>query len=70
MLALSNKDVQIVDTTCPWASKVWNTVEKHKKGNCSHCFICWEARWCKMWTRYTSVLYLCSNPPPRLISIV
>ncbi|KAH0977717.1 hypothetical protein GBA52_027436 [Prunus armeniaca] len=21
MLALSNKDVQIVDTTCPWASK-------------------------------------------------
>ncbi|OVA18637.1 LytB protein [Macleaya cordata] len=32
MLALSEKNVQIVDTTCPWVSKVWNTVEKHKKG--------------------------------------
>ncbi|KAK1268358.1 hypothetical protein QJS04_geneDACA006608 [Acorus gramineus] len=31
MLALSEKNVQIVDTTCPWVSKVWNTVEKHKK---------------------------------------
>ncbi|KAF2294436.1 hypothetical protein GH714_011340 [Hevea brasiliensis] len=33
MLSLSNKNVQIVDTTCPWVSKVWNTVEKHKKGD-------------------------------------
>ena len=33
MLNLSNRDVQIVDTTCPWVSKVWNTVEKHKKGD-------------------------------------
>ncbi|XP_024959301.1 4-hydroxy-3-methylbut-2-enyl diphosphate reductase, chloroplastic-like isoform X2 [Cynara cardunculus var. scolymus] len=33
MLTLSNKQVQIVDTTCPWVSKVWNTVEKHKKGD-------------------------------------
>ncbi|PON43643.1 4-hydroxy-3-methylbut-2-enyl diphosphate reductase [Trema orientale] len=33
MLALSEKNVQIVDTTCPWVSKVWNTVEKHKKGD-------------------------------------
>ncbi|KAJ8763574.1 hypothetical protein K2173_002457 [Erythroxylum novogranatense] len=32
MLALSKKGVQIVDTTCPWVSKVWTTVEKHKKG--------------------------------------
>ncbi|KAF7840911.1 4-hydroxy-3-methylbut-2-enyl diphosphate reductase, chloroplastic [Senna tora] len=33
MLTLSEKDVQIVDTTCPWVSKVWNVVEKHKKGD-------------------------------------
>jgi 4-hydroxy-3-methylbut-2-enyl diphosphate reductase len=32
MLLLSDKKVQIVDTTCPWVSKVWNSVEKHKKG--------------------------------------
>ncbi|XP_042462807.1 4-hydroxy-3-methylbut-2-enyl diphosphate reductase, chloroplastic-like [Zingiber officinale] len=33
MFLLSEKQVQIVDTTCPWVSKVWNTVEKHKKGD-------------------------------------
>ncbi|XP_051132761.1 4-hydroxy-3-methylbut-2-enyl diphosphate reductase, chloroplastic-like [Andrographis paniculata] len=32
MRILSEKNVQIVDTTCPWVSKVWNIVDKHKKG--------------------------------------
>jgi 4-hydroxy-3-methylbut-2-enyl diphosphate reductase len=31
MQILSEKDCTIVDTTCPWVSKVWNSVEKHKK---------------------------------------
>ncbi len=31
MQLLSEKDCKIVDTTCPWVSKVWNSVEKHKK---------------------------------------
>ena len=31
MQILSDKGCKIVDTTCPWVSKVWNTVEKHKK---------------------------------------
>lgn len=31
MQVLSQKNCKIVDTTCPWVSKVWNTVEKHKK---------------------------------------
>lgn len=30
MLILDDKKVQVVDTTCPWVAKVWNTVEKHK----------------------------------------
>ncbi|URD74058.1 4-hydroxy-3-methylbut-2-enyl diphosphate [Musa troglodytarum] len=33
MFTLSKKKVQLVDATCPWVSKVWNTVEKHKKGD-------------------------------------
>lgn len=33
MQLLNNKGCKIVDTTCPWVSKVWNSVEKHKKGN-------------------------------------
>ncbi|PSN17498.1 4-hydroxy-3-methylbut-2-enyl diphosphate reductase [filamentous cyanobacterium CCP5] len=31
MELLNAKGCTIVDTTCPWVSKVWNTVEKHKK---------------------------------------
>ncbi|KAL7156714.1 hypothetical protein ABFS83_02G027100 [Erythranthe nasuta] len=31
MLILSDKNVQIVDTTCQWVTKVWTSVEKHKK---------------------------------------
>jgi 4-hydroxy-3-methylbut-2-enyl diphosphate reductase len=31
MQLLNDKGSTIVDTTCPWVSKVWNTVEKHKK---------------------------------------
>jgi 4-hydroxy-3-methylbut-2-en-1-yl diphosphate reductase len=31
MQLLKDKGCKIVDTTCPWVSKVWNTVEKHKK---------------------------------------
>ncbi|MCU0571070.1 MAG: 4-hydroxy-3-methylbut-2-enyl diphosphate reductase [Oculatellaceae cyanobacterium Prado106] len=31
MQLLNDKSCTIVDTTCPWVSKVWNTVEKHKK---------------------------------------
>ena len=33
MQILNEKGCKIVDTTCPWVSKVWNTVEKHKKGD-------------------------------------
>ena len=31
MQLLNDKGCTIVDTTCPWVSKVWNAVEKHKK---------------------------------------
>ncbi|NEQ87404.1 MAG: 4-hydroxy-3-methylbut-2-enyl diphosphate reductase, partial [Moorea sp. SIO2I5] len=31
MQLLHEKDCKIVDTTCPWVSKVWSAVEKHKK---------------------------------------
>jgi 4-hydroxy-3-methylbut-2-en-1-yl diphosphate reductase len=37
MQLLDKKDVQIVDTTCPWVSKVWNTVDKHTKVS-SQCY--------------------------------
>ncbi|MEH2324266.1 MAG: 4-hydroxy-3-methylbut-2-enyl diphosphate reductase [Nostoc sp.] len=35
MQILHEKGCKIVDTTCPWVSKVWNTVEKHKKIDCT-----------------------------------
>eukprot|EP01024_Parvocaulis_polyphysoides_P037816 TRINITY_DN33765_c1_g1_i1.p1 TRINITY_DN33765_c1_g1~~TRINITY_DN33765_c1_g1_i1.p1 ORF type:complete len:387 (-),score=69.51 TRINITY_DN33765_c1_g1_i1:61-1221(-) len=31
MKELSEKGAQIVDTTCPWVSKVWNAVDKHAR---------------------------------------
>jgi 4-hydroxy-3-methylbut-2-enyl diphosphate reductase len=31
MSFLHSKNVDIVDTTCPWVSKVWNTVDKHQR---------------------------------------
>jgi 4-hydroxy-3-methylbut-2-en-1-yl diphosphate reductase len=31
MQLLNDRGCKIVDTTCPWVSKVWNSVEKHKK---------------------------------------
>lgn len=33
MQLLNDKGCTIMDTTCPWVSKVWNTVEKHKKSD-------------------------------------
>lgn len=33
MQLLNDRGCTIVDTTCPWVSKVWNTVEKHKKND-------------------------------------
>lgn len=35
MQLLQEKGCTIVDTTCPWVSKVWNSVEKHKKRDCT-----------------------------------
>lgn len=31
MSLLNAKNVDIVDTTCPWVSKVWNTVDQHQR---------------------------------------
>lgn len=33
MQLLNDRGCTIVDTTCPWVSKVWNSVEKHKRRN-------------------------------------
>ena len=31
MKLFDERDVEVVDTTCPWVSKVWNTVDTHQK---------------------------------------
>jgi len=31
MQYLDERDVTVVDTTCPWVSKVWTTVDKHQR---------------------------------------
>lgn len=31
MELLDKKNVEVVDTTCPWVSKVWNTVDTHQR---------------------------------------
>ncbi|KAA8492089.1 4-hydroxy-3-methylbut-2-enyl diphosphate reductase [Porphyridium purpureum] len=31
MQYLNSRGVQIVDTTCPWVSKVWNALDKHQR---------------------------------------
>jgi 4-hydroxy-3-methylbut-2-enyl diphosphate reductase len=31
MSLFNAKNVEVVDTTCPWVSKVWNTVDTHQK---------------------------------------
>ena len=28
---LDERDVTVVDTTCPWVSKVWTTVDRHQR---------------------------------------
>ncbi len=33
MQLLNDRGCTIVDTTCPWVSKVWHTVERHKKSD-------------------------------------
>merc|ERR1740121_399446 len=35
MAFLKEREVQIVDTTCPWVSKVWTSVEKSKGKGCT-----------------------------------
>ena len=33
MQLMDQKGVTIVDTTCPWVSKVWTTVDKHQRAD-------------------------------------
>jgi 4-hydroxy-3-methylbut-2-en-1-yl diphosphate reductase len=35
MQILNDRGCQIVDTTCPWVSKVWGALDKHKRANCT-----------------------------------
>lgn len=35
MQFLRQADVQIVDTTCPWVSKVWGALDRHQKADCT-----------------------------------
>lgn len=35
MQYLNKKQCQIVDTTCPWVSKVWGALDKHRKAKCT-----------------------------------
>lgn len=35
MKYLNDLGCQIVDTTCPWVSKVWNTLDRHRKASCT-----------------------------------
>eukprot|EP00180_Rhodochaete_pulchella_P000407 Plantae.Rhodophyta-Rhodochaete_pulchella.ctg12836.p1 GENE.Plantae.Rhodophyta-Rhodochaete_pulchella.ctg12836~~Plantae.Rhodophyta-Rhodochaete_pulchella.ctg12836.p1 ORF type:complete len:390 (+),score=81.40 Plantae.Rhodophyta-Rhodochaete_pulchella.ctg12836:37-1170(+) len=35
MQYLNDRKTQIVDTTCPWVSKVWNALDRHKKVKCT-----------------------------------
>ena len=31
MRLLAEREVTVIDTTCPWVSKVWNAVDNHRK---------------------------------------
>lgn len=35
MQYLKDLGCQIVDTTCPWVTKVWHTLDRHQKANCT-----------------------------------
>lgn len=35
MQLLKDKDCKIVDTTCPWVSKVWGALDKHRRADCT-----------------------------------
>ncbi len=35
MKLLSDRGCLIVDTTCPWVSKVWGALDKHKRASCT-----------------------------------